>query len=157
MLPLYDMLLVALGRIFLAVAMAGALFGVFCGLGYKQPLSDAESPYGLLDDIRFLSSFGLGVGICCWADSGKALSPQQCIASQIGFMLEGHLQPVCVAVSCRTEWRRCLREDSLLEIGISSETFACLMLEKWRGFVRDPLFLRGMQDDLGEQQQATLN
>ncbi|CAE7941357.1 unnamed protein product [Symbiodinium sp. KB8] len=67
--------------------MAGALFGVFCGLGYKQPLSDAESPYGLLDDIRFLSSFGLGVGICCWADSGKALSPQQCIASQIGFML----------------------------------------------------------------------
>ncbi|OLQ08312.1 hypothetical protein AK812_SmicGene8184 [Symbiodinium microadriaticum] len=153
MLPLYDMLLVALGRIFLAVAMAGALFGVFCGLGYKQPLSDAESPYGLLDDIRFLSSFGLGVGICCWADSGKErrLSRRSSVSPhRLASCCEGHLQPVCVAVSCRTGWRRCLREDSLLEIGIilkmveiSSETFACLMLEKWRGFVRDPLFPRG--------------
>mmetsp|Transcript_22340 Transcript_22340/g.42113 ORF Transcript_22340/g.42113 Transcript_22340/m.42113 type:complete len:89 (+) Transcript_22340:93-359(+) len=88
MLPPYDILLVALGRVFLAVALAGVLFGCLCSVGLQPAFAEsAESPYGLLEDLRFLSSFGLGVGICCWADSGKALSPQQQVASQIGFML----------------------------------------------------------------------
>mmetsp|Transcript_22322 Transcript_22322/g.53164 ORF Transcript_22322/g.53164 Transcript_22322/m.53164 type:complete len:87 (+) Transcript_22322:61-321(+) len=78
----FDLLLVRLGRIFLAVALAAAIFG---GLGCAglRPRTEA----GCSDDLRYLTSFGLGVAISCWMDQGKALSPLQSAASQIGFML----------------------------------------------------------------------
>mmetsp|Transcript_68945 Transcript_68945/g.152028 ORF Transcript_68945/g.152028 Transcript_68945/m.152028 type:complete len:86 (+) Transcript_68945:69-326(+) len=79
---LFDMLLVSLGRVFLAVAIAASLYMSLRCLGL-EPTAHGHEPNILIEDFRFLSSFGLGVFISCLADSGKA--PQS--ISQIGFML----------------------------------------------------------------------